>query len=590
MATSGTSTDNADHGSEPRAPTEIPLSKLRPDDHERSTVLVGGAVAAATLTAVLAVAQGAVIPAVTALVAVGLLVAQVRRSGRVSLTDDELDRLRVAELALSRATDTREAAEELADHAIALLGARSAVVLIEGIGDTVRVAAGPTRTEDVYGSGSRMRLLDDAGVPCGSIAVSARADGRPYTARHERILDALAERVSTTLHQLSLLTEVQSERQKLADLIGSSSDGIFSVGSDLRVRSWNPAMERISGATAKEAVGRHVADSFRPVGADGTARHGAGDPGRSGVLVEAVLLRVDTDGEPRWLTCSYAPLTDGGYVVIARDDTERKKLQDDKDGWIAQVSHELRTPLTPIKGFLHTLARRDAELVTSDRQRIYEIMIREEQRLEDLVNALLRSTQLDNGTFSAVPAPVDWRDLVAESVLGARRHDPSRVIDLEVGDDIGTVTTDASIATAVLANLLSNAVKYGGSDTPVQVEVQRSGDEVITSVVDHGPGIARSDRERIFDKFTRLGDHLTRPQQGVGLGLYIARRSVGELGGRIWVEATPGGGATFRFSLPAVPATPPARAAEPAAPARDGEAADRRRSRQLRAATRPTAS
>src|SRR3546814_13507440 len=99
-----------------------------------------------------------------------------------------------------------------------------------------------------------MRLLDDAGLPCGSIAVSARADGRPYVARDERILDALAERVSTTLHQLSLLTDVSTERRTLADLVGSSSDGIFSVGSDLRIRAWNPAMESITGVSADDAV------------------------------------------------------------------------------------------------------------------------------------------------------------------------------------------------------------------------------------------------------------------------------------------------------------------------------------------------
>ena len=95
----------------------------------------------------------------------------------------------------------------------------------------------------VYGTGSRMRLLDDDGVPCGSIAVSARADGRSYTTQQEHMLDALAQRVSSTLHRLSLFTEVQVERRTLADVVGSSSDGIFTRGPDHAVRSWNPAME-----------------------------------------------------------------------------------------------------------------------------------------------------------------------------------------------------------------------------------------------------------------------------------------------------------------------------------------------------------
>ncbi|MFP5578775.1 MAG: ATP-binding protein [Acidimicrobiia bacterium] len=526
-----------------------------PDPHPRGALVQGAAAVLAAATAAVAVAQDSLVAAALAAGVTVLVVLDVRRRGHVTLTGSELDRLREAELALSRATDTHEAARELAEHAIALLGARSAVVLIEGIGDTVRVAAGPTATEDVYGSGSRMRLLDDAGLPCGSIAVSARADGRPYVARDERILDALAERVSTTLHQLSLLTDVSTERRTLADLVGSSSDGIFSVGSDLRIRAWNPAMESITGVSADDAVGEHVSQSFRPTGEDGRPLTGSADPGRVGHPVPGVVLRIESGGEERWLTCSYAPLSDGGYVAVVRDETARKKLQDDKDGWIAQVSHELRTPLTPIKGFLHTLARRDAELTTEDRSRIYEIMLREEKRLEALVDSLLRSTQLDAGAMTVERREVAWAERVEEQVDLIRRQDPARSIVLDVEPGVGAVSADESLAVGVFTNLLSNALKYADGGGPIEVVVEADGDEVITSVIDHGPGIPRSDRTRIFDKFTRLGNHLTRSQQGVGLGLHIAKQSMDRLDGRIWVDETPGGGATFRFTLPRVAPT-----------------------------------
>ena len=520
-----------------------------PDPHQRAALVPAAAGVLAAAAAVVAAAQGALVASMLVAVVGVLVVVDLRRRSSVSLTGSELDRLREAELALSRATDTHEAARELAEHAIALLGARSAVVLIEGIADTVRVSAGPTATEDVYGSGSRMRLLDDAGLPCGSIAVSARADGRPYAARDERILDALAERVSTTLHQLSLLTDVSTERRTLADLVGSSSDGIFSVGSDLRVRAWNPAMESITGVPTDDAVDQHVSQSFRPTGENGEALTGSADPGRAGRPVPGVVMRIESGGEERWLTCSYAPLSDGGYVAVVRDETARKKLQDDKDGWIAQVSHELRTPLTPIKGFLHTLARRDAELTTEDRSRIYEIMLREEKRLEALVDSLLRSTQLDAGGLVVERSEVAWTDRVQEQVELVRRQDPARTIDLDIEPGAASVLADESLAVGVLTNLLSNALKYaeGGS---IEVVVESDGDEVITSVIDHGHGIPRSDRTRIFDKFTRLGNHLTRSQQGVGLGLHIAKQSMDRLDGRIWVDDTPGGGATFRFTLP----------------------------------------
>ena len=100
-------------------------------------------------------------------------------------------------------------------------------------------------------------------------------------------------------------------------------------------------------------------------------------------------------------------------------------------------------------------------------------------------------------------------------------------------------------------NLVVNAVEAAdGAPGRVEVTVRSTDGLVDVELRDHGPGIPRSDQERVFDKFTRLGDHLTRPQQGVGLGLYIARRSAEKLDGRLWVDSTPGGGSTFCFTMP----------------------------------------
>lgn len=524
-------------------------------DRQLQTPLLASAAGLAVLAVALGVLEPRLLPFV-AVPAVAAVVMARRLESGAGLQIDQMDRLRQAELSLAAAKSTEDAARELADHAIALLGAPSAIVIIEGIGDTVRVTAGE-RAGSVFGDGSRMRLLDDDGVPCGSIAVSARADGRAYTAQQEGMLDALAQRVSSTLHRVSLFTEVQAERRTLADVLESSSDGIFTVGLDLAVRSWNPAMARIVGVPAADAIGHPVGAVFRAVGEDGRPRRGQADPGRTG-HDEVALVRVDgAGGEERWLTCSWSPLSEGGYAVVARDDTERKKLQDDKDGWIAQVSHELRTPLTPIKGFLHTLQRRDHQFTPDDRQRIYEVMLREEQRLEDLVSGLLQATTLDQRGLVVVPEVVDWATVVTEQTDLYRRNDPTRVITVTMDRKVAKVVADANLATGILANLLSNALKYSPEGTPITVTTAHDGDRVVTTVSDEGPGIAPGDRERIFDKFTRLGDHLTRPQQGVGLGLYIARRSLDEMGGEIWCDERPGGGARFGFSLPTHQAAAP---------------------------------
>lgn len=513
--------------------------------------VIGLSAALSLLAAAVAVLVGAMLVAIMAVAAAAVAVLAYRRSRQLTMTDDELERLRRAEQTLSVVSGPAEAAEQLAHCAADLLKARRVVVLIEGIGDTVRATAGG-RTDDasgdVAGKGSRMRLLHHSGISYGSIAASARADGRPYGSRHDHILDALAERVSITLHQLDLIRDVAAERQTLADLINSSSDGIFSVGPDLRITSWNPAMASITGVSTEVAAGALVSDAFSPACEDGSRWTGPRTRHFGPEATEAEPLAVDVGDELRWVSCTYARLSNGGYVVIARDVTERKKLQDDKDGWIAQVSHELRTPLTPIRGFLQTLKRRNDTLSEEERTQILEVMLREEQRLEDLVNSLLQSSQLSEAGLAVAVQPVDWAVIVKEQVDVYRAQAPGREIAVDISGDLRPVLIDTTVATSVLVNLLSNALKY--TEGPVAVELEADAGEIVTAVVDHGDGIARSDRERIFERFTRLGDHLTRRQQGVGLGLHIARRSVERLDGRIWVDETPGGGATFRFTLP----------------------------------------
>lgn len=510
-------------------------------------------VVAAGVTTVIIVA---ILVSTTAAVAATLVlalgaVAVAATCARGGLQVDQMERLRRAELALAGATSTEAAAHELAEHAMALLGAPHATVLIEGIGDTVRVSLGNAKGS-VFRDGSRMRLLEDAGVPCGSIAVSARADGRPYTQQQERMLDTLAQRVSATLTRLSLFTTVQAERRTLADVLESSSDGIFTVGLDMAVRTWNPAMAKIAQVPAGTAVGQPIASVFRPIGEDGEPRFGQADPGRRGEP-EVAFVSIDCGGEQRWLTCSWSPLSEGGYVVVARDDTERKKLQDDKDGWVAQVTHELRTPLTPIKGFLQTLQRRDGDFSSEERQRIYDVMLREELRLERLVTSLLQATSIDRGNVAVAVEVVDWPEVLEEQAEEMRRAFPTHEIEVctsELARGGTSVSADRELAAGVVGCLLSNALKYAPDGSTVRVTARSADDLVVTTVTDDGPGIHASDRDRIFEKFTRLGDHLTRPQQGVGLGLFIARQNLRRMGGEIWCDEADSGGASFGFSLP----------------------------------------
>src|SRR5690554_4999469 len=118
------------------------------------------------------------------------------------------------------------------------------------------------------------------------------------------MLYAPAQRSSSTLHRLSLIAEVDAVRRTIADVPESSSDVFFTVGLDMAVRSWNPAMARILGVPAGDAVGCPVGSIFRPVDEQDRPRYGQADPGRLGRPETALVSVTTASGAERWLTCS----------------------------------------------------------------------------------------------------------------------------------------------------------------------------------------------------------------------------------------------------------------------------------------------
>ncbi len=114
------------------------------------------------------------------------------------------------------------------------------------------------------------------------------------------------------------------------------------------------------------------------------------------------------------------------------------------------------------------------------------------------------------------------------------------------------VLAEESRLLRVLVNLLDNAAKYSGTGTPVYVGLKVAREEVTVSVTDKGIGIAAQDQPRLFTRFGRVG-LAARTQPGTGLGLFISKQLVEEMGGRIWLESQPGKGSTFYFTLPASP-------------------------------------
>jgi hypothetical protein len=223
-----------------------------------------------------------------------------------------------------------------------------------------------------------------------------------------------------------------------------------------------------------------------------------------------------------------------------------------KDDFVSTVTHELRTPLTSIRAFSEILMD-NPDLGADERGGYLRIVVDETERLTRLINQVLDLSKLESGSADWQIEPIDLHQAVATSVRATAQIFEDRQVTLEVNvpEPAPFVQADQDRLVQVLLNLLSNAVKFCARGTGrVRISVETRDDVVRVDVTDNGPGIAREDQEAIFEKFRQGGDVRTNRPPGTGLGLPISRAIVDHLGGRLWVESTPGQGATFSFVLP----------------------------------------
>jgi two-component system, OmpR family, sensor histidine kinase KdpD len=221
---------------------------------------------------------------------------------------------------------------------------------------------------------------------------------------------------------------------------------------------------------------------------------------------------------------------------------------------LSSVSHDLRTPLSAITGAASSLLEGEGALGDDTRRELTQSILDESERLNRLLGNLLTMTRIESG---AVRVRKEWQPL--EEVVGAalnhvekglRRHP----VTINLPENLPLVPIDGVLIEQVLMNLLENALKYTPEDATIEITARSEAGGVVVEVADRGHGLPEGDEARVFEKFYR-GPH-ARDRRGVGLGLPICRGILEAHGGRIWAGNRPGGGAFFRFQLPAE-GTPP---------------------------------
>jgi signal transduction histidine kinase len=240
------------------------------------------------------------------------------------------------------------------------------------------------------------------------------------------------------------------------------------------------------------------------------------------------------------------------YRELEASHARLRELDRLKSDFLGNVSHELRTPLAAIKGYVDNLLDGVAGPL-SERPHRYLGRVRDNaDRLSRMVSDLLDLTRIEAGKIELLPQALDAGDAVTEALDGLRHVAVDRGVRLAAAvRPCRPLWGDPDKVHQVLTNLVANAIKFTPRGGEVTVLAGADGPGLVRlEVRDTGPGIAPDERERVFDKFYQVGRVDGERPGGSGLGLTIARHLVELHGGRIWVDAAPGGGAAFVLLLP----------------------------------------
>lgn len=234
---------------------------------------------------------------------------------------------------------------------------------------------------------------------------------------------------------------------------------------------------------------------------------------------------------------------------ILHDITERKNLETLRNDLISMIYHDLRSPLANVVSsldVLETILPIDQDQTVKS---LLHIAINSTERIQRLTNSLLDMRRIEAGQAVASLHPVTPYSLAKETIeaIQTAADNKNQTISLEIPEDLPPILADAEMIKRVLINLLENAIKYTPKGSQIILGAKQNKDWVEIWVEDNGPGIPPLERERIFDKFTRLHQDSTR---GFGLGLAYCRLAVEAHNGRIWVESGRDMGACFKFTLP----------------------------------------
>jgi PAS domain S-box-containing protein len=354
----------------------------------------------------------------------------------------------------------------------------------------------------------------------------------------------------------SSLAGLMMEKKRIEALINGMRDPVIGLDENQRVIFTNAEAAEIIGIPQSEFLGRTIKDLaprndlIRALAAD--LNSGTGDAGRDATL------KIFAHGKTGYfdkavMRVSAAPSGEEterpvGHVIILRNVTAYKELDEAKTTFIANVTHEFKTPIASMKMSLQLLRHEAVGPLNEEQRELVDSIGDDADRLLRITSELLHLTEIESGHIRLNMTPVDPKHLVREAFHAARTPAEAKHIrlTLEATDDIPLVMADPEKTTWILLNLVTNAIRYSAENTAVKVALRLDGDHVRFEVTDSGQGIPSQYADHVFDRYFRVPGSAP---EGSGLGLAICKELIEAQGGTIAVDTELGRGSTFSFDL-----------------------------------------
>lgn len=383
------------------------------------------------------------------------------------------------------------------------------------------------------------------GLSIGVFSGFARQQRKEYTAYGNKLIDTLRESENQLI----------STGEKYKNLLDQANEVIFLLDEKCRFVEMNVKFEEILGYFRADWIGRLIYDIIAPNDRDEAIKYcwetlKGGTP-RFNLKV------IHTKGMVVHMALANSPVKDSdgkvtGIMVIARDISEEKKIEELQNKFVSHVSHELRTPLSAIKEFIALLID-EIPGNLNEAQADYCCRVRTNiDRLTKIIDNLLLISSMDEGKVILEKKLVDMRDLIKQVGENLKITAEKKMIRLktESGDKISQIYLDPDRIVQVLNNLVYNAIKFTPEGGKIIIGLRDSGDKIIFWVKDNGIGIRAEDQERIFDRFQQIRGREFFGKPGSGLGLAISKEITSLHRGEIKVASQVGVGSTFTVSLP----------------------------------------